>query len=136
MQYFRDDLKVLHFCIKSLHLVNLLLIFWWVMTRDSNGYVAMQIWLTAKEKYFGWLSRLKWLKLQLILRLAMTAIPAVMAITANFVIDFVTLQAVFYVESEKKQVKIKFLQVSFIFLCLTFVSHFPCRIVLVFSQNQ
>ena len=72
------------------------------MTRDSNGYAAKQIWLTAKEKYFGWLSRLKWLKLQLILRLAMPAILAIMAITANFVIDFVTLQAVFYVESEKK----------------------------------
>ena len=65
----------------------------------------------------------------------MPAILAIMAITANFVIDFVTLQAVFYGESEKKQVKIKFLQVSFIFLCFTFVSHFPLRIVLVSSQN-
>ena len=64
--------------------------------------MAKQIWPTAKEKYFGWLSQLKWLKLQLILRLAMPAILAIMAITANFVIDFVTLQAVFHVESEKK----------------------------------
>ena len=32
----------------------------------------------------------------------MPAILAIMAKTANFVIDFVTLQAVFYVESEKK----------------------------------
>ena len=32
----------------------------------------------------------------------MPAILAIMAITANFVIDFVTLQAVFHVEIEKK----------------------------------
>ena len=72
------------------------------MTRDSNGYAAKQFWLTAKEKYFGWLSRLKWLKLQLILALAMAAIPAIMAIMTHLVIDFVKIQAVYQVKRQKK----------------------------------
>ena len=59
-----------------------------------------------------------------------------MAITANFVIDLVTLQAVFHVESKKKAGRDEIPSSYIYFSFLTYVSHFPLRIVLVFSQNQ